>query len=68
VEAITFGRSTSSGLRAVVDDFIDLDDDPAKYLIGYRPVRKNSQRPRNGKTSKNNRGTQVVGSDTDGLL
>lgn len=36
VEAITFGRSSSSGLRAAVDDFIDLDDDPKQYLLGYR--------------------------------
>jgi len=36
VEAITFGRSASSALRAAVDDFIDLDDDPKEYLIGYR--------------------------------
>ena len=37
VEAITFGRSASSGLKAVVDDFTDLDEDPKNFLIGYRP-------------------------------
>jgi uncharacterized LabA/DUF88 family protein len=68
VEAITFGRSASSGLRSVLDDFIDMDEDPAKYLLGYRPIRKNTVRGRNGKVSKNNHGTKVVGSDTDGLL
>jgi uncharacterized LabA/DUF88 family protein len=36
VEAITFGRSASSALRAAVDDFIDLDEEPGQYLIGYR--------------------------------
>jgi uncharacterized LabA/DUF88 family protein len=36
VEAITFGRSASSKLREAVDDFIDMDQDPKKYLIGYR--------------------------------
>lgn len=40
VEAISFGKSTSSRLREVVDDFIDLSDDPRPYLIGYRGGRK----------------------------
>jgi hypothetical protein len=80
VEAITFGRSSSSGLRAVLDDFIDLDDDPKKYLIGYRPSRKGGrkQAPRK-KTSPNAKKTNsaastaknsthsisTVGTDTD---
>lgn len=57
VEAITFGRSTSSGLRAVVDDFIDLDEKPRDYLIGYRGGRKNSNQRHQVK--------KVVGTDTD---
>ncbi|MCA9358307.1 NYN domain-containing protein [Candidatus Kaiserbacteria bacterium] len=73
VEAITFGRSSSSGLRAVVDDFIDLDEDPKQFLIGYRPIRKRQTRGRAGTNSKNHGnektvGTKVVGADTDGLL
>ncbi|NCN52620.1 NYN domain-containing protein [Candidatus Parcubacteria bacterium] len=36
IEAITFGRSCSSKLREFVDEFTDLDEDPKKYLIGYR--------------------------------
>jgi len=55
IEAIAFGRSSSSRLREFVDDFIDLDDDPKKYLIGYRGkgggFRKKIQK--------------VVGTDTD---
>ncbi len=39
VEGITFGRSASSAFRAAVDDFIDLDDDPANFLMGYRAPR-----------------------------
>lgn len=37
VEAISFGRSSSGRLREAVDDFIDMDEDPKKYLIsnGY---------------------------------
>lgn len=36
VEVISFGRSSSSALREVVDDFIDMDDDPKRYLIGQK--------------------------------
>jgi uncharacterized LabA/DUF88 family protein len=36
VEAIAFGKSSSSQLRETVDDFTDLCDDPKNYLIGYR--------------------------------
>lgn len=36
VEVITFGKSTSSRLREIADDFIDMDEDPRTYLIGYR--------------------------------
>lgn len=55
VEAITFGRSCSSRLREFVDDFIDMDEDPKRYLIGYKQggggLRKQIQ--------------QIVGTDTD---
>lgn len=60
VEVITFGRSASSGLRAVVDDFIDMDQDPNKYLIGYK-----GQRRRNSGLRKQIK--QVVGTDTDDI-
>lgn len=36
VEAIAFGRSTSTKLRDVVDDFIDLDLSPRKFLFPMR--------------------------------
>ena len=36
VEVISFGKSSSSKLRDACDDFIDMDDDPKKYLISYR--------------------------------
>jgi len=39
VEVIAFGRSSSSKLREAVDDFIDMCEDPKKYLIGYRASR-----------------------------
>lgn len=40
VEVISFGRSSSSRLVDAADDFIDLDEDPQKYLIGYRKQRR----------------------------
>jgi uncharacterized LabA/DUF88 family protein len=36
VEVASFGKSTSGKLREAVDDFIDLSDNPRKYLIGGR--------------------------------
>ena len=34
VEVITFGKSASGKLKEAADDFIDLDDDPNKYVLG----------------------------------
>ena len=59
MEAITFGRSASARLREAVDDFIDMDESPQEFLIGYKPARR-----------KNNLRKQikkVVGTDTDNL-
>ena len=36
VEVASFGRSTSSKLKEVVDRFVDLGDDPKKFLISSR--------------------------------
>ena len=44
VEVISFGKSASGRLKEAADDFIDMDTDPKKYLINYRPVRRNSGR------------------------
>lgn len=33
VEVVSFGKSTSSKLREAVDDFVDLSDNPRKYLM-----------------------------------
>lgn len=40
VEVITFGKSCSSKLKEACDELIDMDEDPKKYLINYRPVRQ----------------------------
>jgi uncharacterized protein (TIGR00288 family) len=36
VEVISFGKSSSSKLREASDDFVDLCDNPKKYLLGKR--------------------------------
>lgn len=36
VEAIAFGRSTSARLKEVIDDFIDMDLAPRKFLMPIR--------------------------------
>jgi uncharacterized LabA/DUF88 family protein len=40
VEVVSFGRSTSGKLREATDDFLDLDADPRRYLLNYRPLRR----------------------------
>lgn len=37
VEVISFGKSSSGKLKEVADDFIDMCDNPKKYLINYFP-------------------------------
>lgn len=46
VEVISFGRSSSSKLKEVCEDFIDMCDHPEKFLIGYRARRA----PKKGET------------------
>lgn len=48
VEVISFGKSTSGKLRDLADDFLDLSENPRKYLLGYGGGR------RGGGTSLNN--------------
>ncbi len=36
VEVVSFGKSTSLKLKEAVDDFVDLSENPKKYLIGVR--------------------------------
>jgi uncharacterized protein (TIGR00288 family) len=60
VEVISFGRSSSGRLREVVDDFIDMDENPHDFLIGYRG---RSQKTSNSPLKKQLK--QIVGTDTD---
>ena len=41
VEVVSFGKSTSSKLIEAVDDFLDLDQNPQKYLINSQNRFKN---------------------------
>jgi len=58
VECITFGRSASSRLREAVDDFIDMDENPHHFLIGFKPMKKGGQHQKKS-------GGKVVGADTE---
>lgn len=49
VEVITFGRSASGRLREAVDDFIDMCDDPRKYLLGFRGGNQSGNNARRGR-------------------
>lgn len=44
VEVVSFGRSTSSKLKEAADDFLDLDDEPRRYLLNYRGGGRRSAR------------------------
>ena len=48
VEAVSFGKSASLKLKEAVDDFLDLDENPKKYLMGgasQPPQRINRRAP-----------------------
>lgn len=40
VEAVSFGKSSSGKLIESVDEFVDMDEDSRKYLIGKRTMNK----------------------------
>lgn len=58
VEVITFGRSASSRLKDVVDGFIDLDDHPQEFLLGFK-----RNKPSNSRTINKRSTIKSVGSD-----
>ncbi|HRH26543.1 MAG TPA: NYN domain-containing protein [Parcubacteria group bacterium] len=47
VEVVSFGKSSSSKLIEVCDDFMDLDNDPSKYLLGNFNNKRTRRVPRN---------------------
>jgi len=46
VEVVSFKKSSSSKLIEAADDFLDLDLNPKKYLIGFNPRMSRSRGPR----------------------
>lgn len=62
VEVITFGRSASGRLREVVDDFIDMDENPSEFLIANR----NSKRKVTPSLKRHIQ--KIVGTDTDEIV
>lgn len=40
VEVVTFGKSASGKLKEAADDFIDLDEDPGRYVLGSYGARR----------------------------
>lgn len=67
VEAISFGRSSSSRLREVVDDFIDMDDHPGEYLISFKGGHKRTPSKPSPTNSLGKQLRKVVGTDTDNM-
>lgn len=66
VEGITFGRSASSRFKEIVDDFIDMDERPSEFLIGYR-AQRGRKRASGKQTTLKRQIKKVVGTDTDDL-
>ena len=60
VEVVSFGRSTSGKLKEATDNFLDLDEDPKRYLINYRPVR--------GRPSGSRQATSTLPPETEAEL
>lgn len=57
VEVITFGKSASGKLKEIADDFVDLDSDPRRYVLGsYGGGRRDSgdRRKPQGQASQGN--------------
>ncbi len=44
-ETVAFGKSTSSKIKELTDHFIDLDEDPRRYLMPIKGAR-NARRPK----------------------
>ncbi|HRZ30389.1 MAG TPA: NYN domain-containing protein [Candidatus Paceibacterota bacterium] len=44
VEVIAFGKSSSGKLREAADDFLDLSENPRKYLINFTDSRRGAKK------------------------
>ncbi len=65
-EVISFGRSSSQKLQESVDDFIDMDENPREFLIGYKAPRS-SKKPKKKNNKEETSIQKVVGTDTDDM-
>ncbi len=61
VEVVSFGRSTSGRLKETTDHFLDLDEDPKRYLINYRGGGRRGFRARGSDETRERAG------ETDGM-
>ena len=59
VEVVSFGRSSSAKLKEAADDFLDLDQDPRRYLINYRSLRGRSAHPQSNAPEQNTNDAEV---------
>lgn len=59
VEVISFGRSSSTKLREVCEDFIDMCETPEKYLIGHRKMRI-TKSPKKKQQKENHQDTTII--------
>lgn len=66
VEVISFGRSSSQRLRDSVDDFIDMDQNPKDFLIGYHQTRGRRPATRSPRADSS-KPIKTVGTDTDDI-
>ncbi len=46
VEVVSFGKSSSMNLKEIADDFLDLSEDPKRYLIGFTGQKRRHVRGR----------------------
>jgi uncharacterized LabA/DUF88 family protein len=52
-ETVAFGKSTSSKIKELTDHFIDLDEDPRRFLMAIKGSRSGSRaNPNNGRNSR----------------
>ena len=64
VEVASFGRSTSGRLKEAADHFLDLDEDPRRYLLNYRSTGARRSAPsRNTGSRQGERDVQVSAPD-----
>lgn len=65
VEVISFGRSSSTKLREVCEDFIDMCEHPEKFLIGFKKTKAKQPSTKKIFKGKNNHTHNSVSSVSD---